>query len=289
MKKIDFNTFHCANINHSSCTFPKTIRIWPATKPHSHDFFELAYVEKGNAEWVFPEISRKLTIDASEWILIPPGLTHFERFPKSESPQIGWIGFTVDESSVLYAELQKQSLNAFACKQGPNHLQQFFDEILIEYQTTAPLWELKLKLALSALVICLLRSETPKRKTSSFAEFQREDEGHQSIESVIGKAAIFIEHYCESPLTISDIAERYHMSPATFERHFKRQFETSPKNHQLKARIARAKERLSNNLDTVENVAYSCGFHDESHFSRLFKKHTGTSPGIWRKQFLENR
>ncbi|MBA2590335.1 MAG: helix-turn-helix transcriptional regulator, partial [Alphaproteobacteria bacterium] len=31
-------------------------------------------------------------------------------------------------------------------------------------------------------------------------------------------------------------------------------------------------------------IAAACGFADQSHFTRAFSRHTGTTPGQWRRQ-----
>ncbi len=48
-------------------------------------------------------------------------------------------------------------------------------------------------------------------------------------------------------------------------------------------RIARAKQLLETNFYTIEEVAQQTGFHDIYYFSKVFKKHTGMTPGQAKK------
>lgn len=48
-------------------------------------------------------------------------------------------------------------------------------------------------------------------------------------------------------------------------------------------RIARAKQLLETNFYTIEEVARQTGFHDIYYFSKVFKKHTGMTPGQAKK------
>lgn len=48
-------------------------------------------------------------------------------------------------------------------------------------------------------------------------------------------------------------------------------------------RIERAKELMRQSDLTLAEVAYACGFADQSHFTRVFSAATGMTPGIWRR------
>ncbi|MBR4081030.1 MAG: AraC family transcriptional regulator [Clostridia bacterium] len=45
-----------------------------------------------------------------------------------------------------------------------------------------------------------------------------------------------------------------------------------------------AAELLRSQMYAVGDVCQLCGFRDESHFSRAFKKHCGISPAAWAKE-----
>jgi AraC-like DNA-binding protein len=48
-------------------------------------------------------------------------------------------------------------------------------------------------------------------------------------------------------------------------------------------RVERAKELLGGTMGLAD-VALSCGFSDQSHLTRVFRKHTGVGPGSWRRE-----
>jgi len=47
----------------------------------------------------------------------------------------------------------------------------------------------------------------------------------------------------------------------------------------LNLRVERGKEQLLNSDASLANIAIDCGFADQSHFTRVFTKHIGNSPG----------
>jgi AraC-like DNA-binding protein len=50
-----------------------------------------------------------------------------------------------------------------------------------------------------------------------------------------------------------------------------------------KMRVERAKELLKNPRSQLADIALLCGFVDQSHFTRVFSRSEGYSPGRWRR------
>ena len=49
-------------------------------------------------------------------------------------------------------------------------------------------------------------------------------------------------------------------------------------------RITRAKQMLLLTEDPIAEIALACGFADQSHLTRLFRRTVGRPPGVWRRQ-----
>ena len=68
--------------------------------------------------------------------------------------------------------------------------------------------------------------------------------------------------------------------------HFARAFRVStgvaPSQWLVNRRIAMAKTLLSTTPKKLSEVALDCGFADQSHFTQVFSRHVGVSPGRWR-------
>ena len=52
-----------------------------------------------------------------------------------------------------------------------------------------------------------------------------------------------------------------------------------------KLRITAAKRLLEGRQKNVQEICYAVGYDDVPHFRTLFKRHAGTSPSDYRRQF----
>jgi AraC-like DNA-binding protein len=88
--------------------------------------------------------------------------------------------------------------------------------------------------------------------------------------------------HLQEQLSIDTLARRANMSPSWFSAVFKREYGMSPHQFLLEMRIKHAQELLQRTNLSQEEIASFCGFADVHHFSKTFKKKTGSSPGGWR-------
>lgn len=81
-----------------------------------------------------------------------------------------------------------------------------------------------------------------------------------------------------SKLYLSDIASRAKLSENHTIKLFRMAFGITPIQYQIKLRIERSKQLLSESHHTVSYISDYLGFSDVQHFSKVFKNHTGQSP-----------
>ena len=92
------------------------------------------------------------------------------------------------------------------------------------------------------------------------------------------------EHYDER-ISLETLASLTFLSPRQFERRFRSLLHSSPTEFILKTRIDAAARLLVESKLSVTEIALRCGFYDNSHFTRQFKKKMGVSPTQFRKKF----
>jgi AraC-like DNA-binding protein len=93
-----------------------------------------------------------------------------------------------------------------------------------------------------------------------------------------------IQDQIDTNLTLKEISKDLNIHPAYLSREFSKHFDNlSFGDYIRKQRIEKAIEYLKNSNFSLTKIAYLTGFSDQSHFTRIFKKHTGKSPSEYRR------
>ena len=84
------------------------------------------------------------------------------------------------------------------------------------------------------------------------------------------------------PLTLSSIAREVGIHPAHLARTFRAHYRRSIGDYVRRLRIERAARDLLASHTSIAEIACRAGFFDQSHFSRVFRDHTGLTPAAFR-------
>lgn len=79
-------------------------------------------------------------------------------------------------------------------------------------------------------------------------------------------------------IRLEQLAAHVGVSPSHFVFLFRRTTGTSPYHYVMLKRLERAREMLMRSPTTISEIALNCGFYDQSHLTRLMKRHTGLTP-----------
>jgi AraC family transcriptional regulator len=85
-------------------------------------------------------------------------------------------------------------------------------------------------------------------------------------------------------VSLAAIAAEVGVAPVRLARAFRRAYGESPGEYVRRLRIRVACERLRDPRVSLVELAASLGFADQSHFTRVFRKLVGVTPGAWRRQ-----
>ena len=101
----------------------------------------------------------------------------------------------------------------------------------------------------------------------------------------IQRAMQFVRDNFHQKITLEETAEHVNLSPSYLSKLFKKELGQNFNNYLNQIRVGKSKNYLLNTELTLIDIAGMCGFEDQSYFSKVFKKYTGSSPG----KFRENR
>lgn len=85
-------------------------------------------------------------------------------------------------------------------------------------------------------------------------------------------------------ILLEDLAAQAALSTSHFSRLFKQTIGQSPYQFLMAYRIEQAKKMLDNPHNLMIDIAMNCGFSDQAHFSRTFKKLEGLTPKQYRQK-----
>lgn len=84
---------------------------------------------------------------------------------------------------------------------------------------------------------------------------------------------------------LKKISNELDLNPSYLSREFSKHFEDLNFGEYVrKLRIEKAISLISNSSHSLTEIAYMTGFSDQSHFTRIFKVHTGKNPSAYRKK-----
>jgi AraC-like DNA-binding protein len=100
--------------------------------------------------------------------------------------------------------------------------------------------------------------------------------------SAISKIVSHIEEHYDQDMPIHDLSRIAGLSEFYFSRLFKKQTGFTLHEFIIKTRVNSAKILLKSTNMSLREIAYQCGFSNESSFSNTFKRVTDMTPGIFR-------
>ncbi|MCQ6957157.1 helix-turn-helix transcriptional regulator [Mucilaginibacter aquariorum] len=92
----------------------------------------------------------------------------------------------------------------------------------------------------------------------------------------------FLRDHIGRPVSLAHLANVAGVHPVTISRYFPRFFGCTLSAYQRKLQIGKAMELMRSGRLSLTDIAFHCGFADQSHFTRTFRELTGLRPGDYR-------
>ena len=106
---------------------------------------------------------------------------------------------------------------------------------------------------------------------------------------VLRRAIRFVNDNLDTKLKWDEIASDVGLDPFTFGRGFKLSTGMTPHQYIIRCRLRRAMKLLARDELTLADIALEVGCSCQSHLTTLFRKHLGTTPGVFRMSAREGR
>lgn len=95
-------------------------------------------------------------------------------------------------------------------------------------------------------------------------------------------ALAYMEAHCGEHLGRDEVARAVHISPSHFSFLIRKESGATFTELLMRMRADRAAELLARSDKPLATIALECGFHDQSHFTKVFKRLRGSTPRAFR-------
>lgn len=103
------------------------------------------------------------------------------------------------------------------------------------------------------------------------------------------RVAAYVEANIASNIRATDLARVARLSKGHFFRAFRESFGETPMAYVVKRRVVLGQELMRKSRSPLSQIALACGMCDQPHFTRIFHRVVGVSPGLWRRQLSGGR
>lgn len=121
---------------------------------------------------------------------------------------------------------------------------------------------------------------------ASHIDYNPEDISNYKYYTELTQLRMEIMNAPHQPWNVELMADKVHLSPSYFQHLYKSFFDISCMQDVILARIKNAKFYLQTTNISIHSLAELCGYDNELHFMKQFKKHTNMTPLQYRKSFL---
>ena len=270
-----FDFIHIETIASRSSVHDWTIRA------HRHrNLFQILLIEKGGGEMSFETATARFT--APTVILVPATIAHGFRFiPKVTD---GWVvSFTEDVADAVGDQSGEALARLKAVANEPllpladaetKRLSVLCGDLYEEDSLAREGYRLAMRGLLALIAIEVVRLGV-SRARSGAVTLSRSDARVDELRRLVD------QHFRKERL-ISFYAEKLAMTPDRLNDHVKRATGVAA-GHLIRQRVlTEAKRQLVFTNQAIHEIAYDLAFSDPSHFTRFFRKQTGTTPQAFR-------
>ena len=238
--------------------------------PHSHTFYELGFVVAGHCVWTMSR-KKSLKLRMGEVLLLPPGTKHQEDVEANADGRVVWVGFEAPGW-----ELEHLAVRPIDFEEEFPQAEGLIRWVEREWNSKDHGAPLLAERALEMLLVLLNRhahGSQPRRSHPALNEHQ---------DRIVQAAASYFEQNLGIPRSVERIARYHSLSTSHFSALFRKGKGTCPRDYVQQLRLKSSSRLLMETDSSLKEIAALCGYVDAAHFSRHFKKETGSTPGQFR-------
>ncbi|MBQ2954314.1 MAG: helix-turn-helix transcriptional regulator [Clostridia bacterium] len=183
-----------------------------------------------------------------------------------------FVHFSGGQSAAIYEEIERTGGNMIHLP-DPNELNETIGEMLSSMRSDRRLNEGQA----SAMIYGMLMKLLERSGASGEGGL-----GNPAVD----RAIAYIQAHLAEPLSVEDMAASTGYSASYFSHLFTQDTGMSPYQFVVRSRVEHAQQLLMTTRQTVQEIAFQCGFNSAANFCYTFRRMTGVSPHAYRKRSL---
>ena len=245
---------------------------------HCHPCYELFYVNSGDCRFLIDD--RMSDLQEGDFILIPPMVLHYTRYPFGSCERTVVL-FRRDDISPEVQQFfpgREHFLSETRIFHTPSAyltaVEPLISRLVAENREADPCSFLMRRLILQNLFLVCSR-------VCSFVGNLPAEIHTDNLQML--EAASYIAGNYMNPVTTGDVAAAVGFSPNYLSRKFRQATGIGLHEYLVFVRLHHAAQELLSTHDSITDIALRCGFSDSNYFKDAFKKKYGVTPRRFRK------
>ena len=123
-----------------------------------------------------------------------------------------------------------------------------------------------------------------------FNKFIRQKKDEKKTPNWVKELKEIIQDQVDTNLSLSEISKSLDINASYLSREFSKHFDNLNFGDYIrKIRIEKAISLIEGHKYSLTEIAYLTGFSDQSHFTRIFRQHTGKNPSAYKKDITKSK
>ena len=243
---------------------------------HKHDkYYHIMYFVTGDGHFLYDQ--QDFAFSSGTLFFIKPGIIHGFKNDSIETFITLDIKFYIVEQ-----DIQSECEDINPCYIDiPIEISSILERIITEGLSKHPLYISYTTTCLLQILYQLVRLQYESYVRPSIINKTESNQISETVASLVEK---YLHCHYVHPFTITDIAEHLGYNPSYISKKFRLQYKTTIHDYIMRYRINKAKQIILYSNGTLKQIAEEVGFANIHHFTRVFKKYEGVSPGQWQNK-----
>jgi len=258
----------CSNLFVTEIGYEDDTHFRPSTKGETINQYLLVYVAKG--EGSYSALKKEYAVDENDFFVLPAKFAETLKTSVENPWSIFWAYFSGSQAPKVVQHLMGKGYAPRKAKPLVGRVAQFND-ILHHLELMENIENLVYANSRFYTFLCSFRL-----MVLSARKYGKKDGVIQSME--------FMRENINNMITLEDLAEVAGLSVSHYCAVFKQKTMQTPMQLYTSMKIQRACQLLQSRNQTIKTIAYTLGFFDQYHFSKVFKQVMGVAPKSFRNK-----